>query len=172
MNRIVPIMILLFVLEGALVPWLIPESIDDRLIPHFIFVMVIFAALYRGRFAALVLGAGFGLLQDIVYYGHMLGVHFFLMAIIGYFTGLLLEKKRVTLLMAMSVIGLSCIVYDSITFGIYAVFRITNASYTWSLIHYIVPSLFLQLAFALALYIPLRRMFQSRISTGADDEEE
>lgn len=171
MNRIIAIMLFLFVIEGALMPWIIPEGFVGRIVPHFIFVFVLFSALYGNRHQALLLGAGFGLLQDVVYFGQLLGLHFFAMGLLGYFTGVLLERKRATVMMAITVIGFACIVYDSSLFFIYRVFRITSESYAWALLNHILPSLFLQLAFALACYVPVRRMFESR-KEGAEGSEE
>ncbi|OBR68468.1 rod shape-determining protein MreD [Paenibacillus oryzae] len=170
-NRIIFLMLLLFVLEGSLVPWLIPEGFGGRIIPHFVFVFVMYSALYANRHQALLLGAGFGLLQDVVYYGHLIGAHFFLMGLCGYFAGILMEKKRATIMMALTIIGFACLLYDTGLFFIYKVFRITEASYAWALTNHILPSLFLQLAFALALYVPLRRMFESRSLIAEGDEE-
>jgi len=172
MNRIILIMLLLFVLEGALVPWLIPAGFGHRIIPQFVFVFVIFASIYTGRHRGLLLGAGFGLLQDIVYYGHLLGPHAFIMASLGYFAGMMFEKRRATILMALSIVGMACILYDSALFFIYRIFRITNDTYAWAVLDYILPSLFLQLAFALACYVPARRMFERLVHKGADNDEE
>ena len=172
MNRFVLCMLGLFMLEGTIVPWLIPGSLDGRLIPHFIFVIVLLSALYGNRHQALILGAGFGLLQDVVYYGNLMGAHFFIMGLTGYFTGVLLERKRVTIMMALSVIGFGCILYDTALYFIYNVFRITNTTYAWSLLHHILPSLFLQLAFALAFYVPVRRIFEARYKAAAENDEE
>lgn len=172
MNRIIAFMLLLFMLEGALIPWLIPEGYGDRIIPHFIFVIVLYSALYGNRHQALLLGIGFGLLQDIVYYGHLIGGHTFIMGLIGYFTGVLLERRRPTVMMALTVIGFACILYDTTLFYIYKVFRITDVAYAWALLNHILPSLFLQLAFALAVYIPVRRIFESRNNIVLDGEEE
>lgn len=172
MNRIIGLMLLLFLIEGAIMPWIIPAGYGDRIIPHFIFVIVLFSALYGNRHQALMLGAGFGLLQDLIYYGHLIGGHFFMMGLIGYFTGVLLERKRVTVMMALTVIGFACILYDTALLYIYKVFRITDASYAWALLNHILPSLFLQIAFALACYIPVRRIFESRSKAMPDSEEE
>ncbi|MDQ6418627.1 rod shape-determining protein MreD [Paenibacillus sp. LHD-117] len=172
MNRILALMLLVFVIEGALMPWIIPEGFGARIIPHFIFVIVLFSALYGNRHQALLLGSAFGLLQDVVYFGQLLGVNFFAMGLLGYFTGVLLERKRATVMMAITVIGFACIIYDSSLFFIYKVFRITSASYAWALLNHILPSLFLQIAFALAVYVLVRRIFESRKESGADSEEE
>lgn len=172
MNRLMVWMLLLFVIEGSVMPWIIPAGYGGRIIPHFIFVIVIYSALYGSRHRALLLGACFGLLQDIVYYGHLIGAHAFIMGLIGYFTGVLLERRRVTVMMAIAVIGFACILYDTSLLYIYKVFRITNASYAWALLNHILPSLFLQLGFALICYIPVRKMLESRTSAATESEEE
>ena len=172
MNRIVLMMLLLFIVEGSVLPWLIPAGYGSRIIPHFIFVIVIYSALYSNRHRALMLGVSFGLLQDIVYYGHLIGAHAFIVGLLAYFTGLLLEKKRATIMMAIAVIGFACILYDTALYYIYRVFRITNESYAWALIDYILPSLFLQLAFALVCYVPVRKIFEVRLKAKSEKEEE
>lgn len=171
MNRIVLLMLAIFVLEGSLLPWLIPNSYSDRIIPHFNFVLVIFAALYGSRYQALALGMGFGLLQDIIYYGHVIGPHFFFMGLIGYIVGVMLERKKSTLMLAIAVVGFACLAYDSALYFVYSIFRITNGSYAWALIQYILPSLFLQLAFTIAVYIPARKMFESRMRIAESTDE-
>lgn len=172
MNRVVVLMLLVFVLEGALMPWLIPAGYGDRLIPHFVFVLMMYAALYGSRYQALLLGLGFGLLQDIVFYGHFIGAHTFLMGLIGYFTGYLFSSRKVTLMMAVAIVGLAYLVYDSTLLFIYKVFKISNADYAWALLHHILPSLFLQLMFMLICYIPVRKMFQSLQKKQTETEED
>ncbi|CAM4129384.1 rod shape-determining protein MreD [Paenibacillus alkaliterrae] len=172
MNRIIMLILLLFILEGAVMPWIIPEGLGSRIIPHFVFVSVIFSALYSGRHQALLLGVSFGFLQDIIYFGHLLGAHAFIMGLIGYFTGVLLERRRATVMMALSIIGFACILYDSVIFFIYKVFRITSETYAWALLNHILPSLFLQLAFALACYVPARRLFEAQTKANPDKDGE
>lgn len=172
LNRIIVTMLLLFVIEGAVMPWIIPAGFGHRIIPQFIFVTVIFSALYSGRHYALLLGVSFGLLQDVVYFGHLIGAHAFIMGLLGYFTGVLLERRRSTIMMAIAIIGFACILYDTVIFFIYKVFRITNESYAWALIDHILPSLFLQLAFALACYVPARRSFEAQTKVNSKTDEE
>ncbi|EXX85135.1 rod shape-determining protein MreD [Paenibacillus darwinianus] len=164
-------MFLLFIVESTIVPWLIPDALYGRLVPHFVFVFVLYSALYTGRHTALMLGLFFGLLQDIVFYGNMLGVHAFSMGLGGYLTGLLLERKRSPLLMALSIIGFASLLYDSLVYLIYKVFRIAQEPYAYFLIDSIMPSLFLQLGFALAVYIPARRLFEGSGKPSAGQEE-
>ncbi|MUT64527.1 rod shape-determining protein MreD [Paenibacillus sp. NEAU-GSW1] len=171
-NRLIVVMLLIFLIEGTIMPWIIPPDFAGRIVPHFTFVFVMYAALYSGRHYGLLLGIAFGFLQDIVFFGHLMGVHAFVMGLISYFTGLLLERRRSTLLTALSIIGLGSIVYDSTVYFIYKVFRITNETYAWALLDYILPSLFLQLAFALACYVPARRMNENLAKQGLQEKDE
>lgn len=172
MNRIILLMFLLFIMEGAVMPWIIPAGLGHRIIPHFVFVIVIFSGLYSRRHLALLLGVSFGMLQDVVYFGHLLGINAFIMGLMGYFTGVLLEHRRSTLMMAISIIGFACLLYDSVIYFIYRVFRIANESYAWALIDHILPSLFLQLAFALACYVPARKLFEGQTKVKSEKDEE
>lgn len=156
---VILIMLLLFIVEGSLMPWLIPADWLGRLVPQFTFVFVLYASLYAGRHAALMLGVSFGLLQDLVFYGHLIGVHAFAMGLCGYVVGLLLSFKRIPMLTVLSLIGMACLLYDSIIYAMYRVFRVTHDTYVLALMQHILPSLFLQLAFALAFYVPARRWF-------------
>ena len=171
-HRIVLLMLAIFILEGSLMPWLIPSSLADRLIPHFNFVLIIFSALYSSRHYALGLGLGFGLLQDIMYYGNAIGIHFFFMGIIGYGVGILFERKRLNVLVVISIIGLAYLAYDCAVYGINYLFRLANGSFPWALITHILPSLFFQLIFAIIVFIPARKMFEKLVVTNYSDTSE
>ncbi|AGA58646.1 rod shape-determining protein MreD [Thermobacillus composti KWC4] len=173
MNKklVIPLMVLLFMLETTVVPWLIPEPMYGRIAPHFVFVAALYAGLYAGRHQALLLGFFFGLVQDIVFYGHLLGVHSLLMGVIAYLTGLLLEGKRIPMLTALAVIGLACFLYDAAAYGVYRIFRVTHETFEFVLLHSIAPSLFLQIGFALAVYVPARRLFEAKAKKNADEAE-
>ena len=168
---VIPLTVLLFMLETTIVPWLIPESLHGRIAPHFVFVAALYAGMYAGRHPAFFIGFIFGLLQDIVFYGHMLGVHTLLMGSIAYLTGLLLEGKRAPMLAALAVVALGCFLYDAAAYGIYRVFRVTHEPFEFVLMHSIAPSLFLQTGFALAAYVPARRLLEAKVKKDVDEEE-
>ncbi|MBW7476216.1 rod shape-determining protein MreD [Paenibacillus oenotherae] len=172
MQRIIVVMLLFFLSEGTIFYWLLPDSLTGRVVPHFILAFVLFAAIYRNRHTALILGLSFGLLQDLAFYGKIIGVHSFTMALVGYTTGLLMERRRSTMLMAMSMIVMSTLVYDTVVYFIYSVFKLTHGTFEWALLHHILPSLFLQIGFSLALYVPIRRWFESSGKKKSDEEEE
>ncbi|WP_308634760.1 rod shape-determining protein MreD [Paenibacillus silvisoli] len=173
MQRIVGVMLLFFLAEGTLYYWLLPDSMVGRIVPHFTLAFVLFAALYRGRHTALILGMAFGMLQDLAFYGRIIGVHSFTMGLVGYMTGFLLERRRSTLMMALFMICVSTLVYDTIVYFIYRVFRLTDQTFEWAVSNHIVPSVFLQILFSLAVYVPARRWFESSAGkTKTEDEEE
>ena len=160
MQGIVGLTYLAFVVQSTLIPWIVPEPYTDRIIPHFTLIIVMFAAMYHSRHSALLLGAGFGLLQDVVFRGHLLGLHAYTMGLIGYGIGLLLDRRRSTMMMALAVTVVGTLLYELAQFFVYDVFQFTMEPLQLALTGHILPSLFLQLAFALAIYIPMRRWFQ------------
>ncbi|BBH19253.1 hypothetical protein Back11_05980 [Paenibacillus baekrokdamisoli] len=171
-QRIVFVMLLFFLLEGTLFYWLLPDSLVGRVVPMFTLAFVLYSALYRGRHTSLILGMSFGLLQDVAFYGEIIGVHSFSMGLVGYLTGLLMERKRSTLLMALTMIGISTLVFQVVNYFIYRVFRLTDQTFEWALLQHILPSLFLQLLFALVIYVPARRWFEGGGGKKNDEEEE
>jgi len=171
-QRIILVMLLFFFSEGTIFYWLLPDSLVGRVVPQFVLAFVLFAGMYRGRHTALLLGLFFGLLQDIAFYGRIIGVDSFTFALVGYLCGLLLEGRRSTLLMALSMIGLFTFISSTIVHYIYRVFKLTTLSYEWALFNHILPSLFLQLLFALLLYVPARRWFEGSLKKNKEDEDE
>lgn len=152
------VMILLLIIEGTVMPWIIPGKWELRLIPHFVFVIVLFYGMYTSRYLALVMGLIFGLLHDVIHYGNMIGVYSFSMGLCGYLIGKVFGGKRLGIGWMMLVVMLGSWLFDSMTFSIYTMFRVNHMSYQWALFYHIIPSMFLQLAFALLVYVPVRRM--------------
>jgi rod shape-determining protein MreD len=172
MQRIVLVMLLFFIAEGTIFYWLLPDSLVGRVVPMFTLAFVLFSALYRGRHTALILGMSFGLLQDLAFYGRIIGVHSFAMGLVGYLTGLLMERKRSTLLMAVTMVGISTLVYQTLVHFIYRVFRLTDQTFEWALFQHMLPSLFLQLLVVIAIYVPVRRWFEGSSKKKSEEEEE
>ncbi|KGE18295.1 rod shape-determining protein MreD [Paenibacillus wynnii] len=151
------ILFLLFVLEGTLLPWIIPDVWQMRIIPNLVLVVVLFVTIYHHRHTALVLGLSFGMLHDIVFYGRILGAHSFTMGLSAYLIGLIFQAPRAPLPLMMTVILLGSLLDNSMLFGIYSVFNLNQQPYNWALLHYMLPTMLFHFAIALILYIPVRR---------------
>lgn len=146
------------ILEGGLIPWFIPEQWATRVSPHLILLIVLYSAVYLNRYYGLLFGLFVGILHDILYYGHMIGVYSFGMGLLGYAAGLLFQRKRMNVAMMMVVIAIALFTFDSLVYAIYRVTKVTQVTYQWALLHSIIPSLLVNLLVGLALYVPLRKL--------------
>ena len=62
--------------------------------------------------------------------------------------------------MAVTMIGISTLVYQTLVHFIYRVFRLTDQTFEWALFQHMLPSLFLQLLVVIVIYVPVRRWFE------------
>lgn len=159
-----PILILLlfvlFILEGSVVPWLIPDSWQSRIVPNLVYIVILFVAVYNHRHSALVLGLSFGMLHDIVYYGQIMGTYSFAMGFSAYLMGFIFQAPRAPMPIMMTVIVLGSLVLDSTLYGIYTIFQLSHTTYDWVLVNHILPNLFLHFVFGLVIYVPLRSQLE------------
>lgn len=154
------LMFLLFILEGTLVPWLVPSAWQSRIAPHLVYVVILYFSVYENRHTGLILGLVFGMLHDIVFYGALIGTYSFAMGLSGYLLGLLSRNQRAPLPLMMIIVLLGSLLLDSILFGTYSLFELIHQPYTWALKSNIIPNVFVQFVFALAIYVPLRRQLE------------
>jgi len=154
------LLFVLFIVEGTIIPWLIPYSWQTRLFPHLVFVVIMYFSIFENRHTGLVLGIIFGLLHDIVFYGAIIGAYSFAMGFAGYLAGLPSRSRPMPLPMVLIVIILGSLLLDSTLFGIYSLFELTHQPYSWAFVNHIIPNLFVQFVFALVIYVPLRRQLE------------
>lgn len=167
------ICLLLFFIQGTWFTWILPVSwqSDVHVSPNLVFVLIMFIALYLGRHQALVYGLIFGILQDFMFYGHMIGVHSFAMGLTGYLLGLLQSRKPHFILNIMLLIGLSYLFFESIIYGSYLLFNVTKINYLYALTHNILPSSLFNMLFALAIYMPIRKLLDDLVFFKKDRED-
>ncbi|WP_322907902.1 rod shape-determining protein MreD [Paenibacillus campi] len=167
------LLFLVFIWEGTIVPWLIPDSMHGRLIPHLTYILILFVAIYYHRHTALVLGLIFGLLQDVVFYGDMIGAYAFAMGLSAYVLGLLFQSTKAPYPLMMTVVLIGSLLLDHLLYGIYLVFGLTRDSYAWALGHYMFPNLLLHFVFALLICVPVRRQLEevAKLRRRAAEEE-
>ncbi|WP_054956378.1 rod shape-determining protein MreD [Paenibacillus dakarensis] len=154
------LLFLVFILQGTIGFWLTPSSWQEKISPNFMFVAILFATMYHHRHTGLVLGLVFGMLHDIVYYGEMIGTYSFAMGVSAYVMGLLFKTPRAPLPVMMTVVILGSLLLDSMVFGIYKLFGVNPDSYNWALLNYMLPNLLIHFAFALIIYVPLRKQLE------------
>lgn len=153
----------LFLLEGTILKWIIPVVWQKQVIvsTHFVLVVILFIGIYLDRRSALVYGVLFGLLHDIVYYGPtMIGTYSFAMGLAGYLSGLLTLRSRSNLLSSVIVLAVGNFVFEGIVYALYRVFQITQEPLNWLFFRYMLPSVLINLLFALLVYVPLRKWLE------------
>ncbi|ALS23243.1 MULTISPECIES: rod shape-determining protein MreD [Paenibacillus] len=152
----------LFLLESSLVPWLIPTAWQTKVyvVPHLLLVIVLYIGLYVHRHTALMFGLIFGMLQDFIHYSPMLGPVSFGLGLSGYLAGLLQGRVYSSIVISMLVIGMGNLFYDSVIFGLYRLFRVIHTEFQWVFFYQMLPSMLINLLFALAVYVPMRKLFE------------
>jgi len=154
------LLFLLFIVEGTILPWLIPTAWQTRIVPHLVYIAIIFFSVYENRHTGLVLGLCFGLLHDVVYYGALIGAYSFAMGLCCYLLGLLPRSRQTPLPLMMILVLIGSLLLDSTIFGTYSLFGLVHEPYTWALMNHIIPNVFVQFLFALIIYVPLRRQLE------------
>ncbi|WEK55356.1 MAG: rod shape-determining protein MreD [Candidatus Cohnella colombiensis] len=171
-NRVIICTLILILVENAIIPWIIPSQWSDRLFIHFSFIMTIFIAGFDGRHRAFIFGLGFGILQDILFYGHLIGPYGFGMGLLGYLIGLVVERKMFTLGFFVWLVLMGGMLLDTIVYLIYMLFQLTKLNYQYVFFWQIAPTTLLQLIVALAIYVPVRRLLvKATISTNDDSSD-
>lgn len=171
MNRAVVAALILLLIQTSVVPWLIPTAWGGRLLLHLPFIMTIFVALLGGRHRAFLFGLGFGLLEDLLFYGHMIGAYAFGMALLGYLIGLAFERRLNTLAYVLLLTGIGSGLLDMLAYFIYKLFSLTHLGAAFVFYWQVLPTLLLHMLVALALYLPARRFLVKHIASAAEEAE-
>lgn len=157
------LLVSLFLLEGTVLKWIVPSVWQGNVAvsTHFTLIVVLFSGLYLNRHLALAYGLLIGLLYDIVYYGPtMIGTYSFAMGIIGYLAGLVSFRSRSSMVYSMFVITVGNFLFEAIIYGLYRLFQITRDTPQWMFFHIMLPSVLINLLFALLVYVPLRKWLE------------
>ena len=157
---------LLFIVQSTWVSWLIPESWQKQVYvaPHFTLIVTLFIGLFLHRHSALVYGLVFGLLQDFIFYGHMLGIYSFGMGLAGYLAGLMQRRQPNLLFYNMLIIGLGELLFELINYGLNRLFNTIHTDFQQAFTYYMLPSVLFNLLFALVIYVPIRKILEAGAS--------
>ncbi|AIQ14082.1 rod shape-determining protein MreD [Paenibacillus durus] len=171
-STLILLLFLLFILQGTVLPWVIPDSWEMRIVPNLVFIVILIVTVYRHRHTGLVLGLSFGMLQDIIFYGRIIGAHSFAMGVSAYLIGLIFQTPRAPLPLMMTIVLLGSWLEDSILFGIYSIFKLNRDPYNWALLNYMLPTMLIHFVLGLLLYIPVRRQLEKLENVTRKEEKE
>ncbi|MBP1995917.1 rod shape-determining protein MreD [Paenibacillus eucommiae] len=163
-----------FILEGTIISWILPASWQTThlfIAPHFTLVLIIFIGLFVHRHTALIYGLIFGLLHDFIYYGNMLGIYSFAMGLVGYLAGLVQRRQPNLVFYNLLIIGLGQLLFEFINYGLNRLFSIMETDLQFAFFYYMLPSVLLNLLFALLVYVPLRKLLEriDPMQAGSED---
>ncbi len=164
------IMLMLFLLEGSLLPWVIPGGLQSQIAPHLVLIAVIFCGFFVGRHYAMAAGLLFGFMHDILYYGYMLGIYAFAAGLTGYGAGLFPNRHHWNVMHVLAATAGGLIFFDAVVYLLYTFFVINEESWTWLLLHRFLPSLAFNLLMALLLYVPIRTLLERVGSTSKQED--
>jgi rod shape-determining protein MreD len=149
----------LFLLEGTVFPWLIPYQVDRymTIVANPLLIMTVFVGVHVHRHKALIYGFSFGLLKDVIFYGHVIGIYTFSTAIIGYFSGLVFRHFHQTFVLSIVAVALGNLGYEIIVYGLYRLLNIVDVDWKWALFHQFLPTVMFNTLLAVFLYLPVHR---------------
>ncbi len=161
--------IILLLLEGTIFQVFLPMIFNNSfiVIPHIFFITFIFFAYYYGEYFGSLNGLTFGLLTDISF-GHVLGVHAFVLTIIGYVMGKMQRFFHLSFTLFLSIVMIFEFIYDLFIYFLYALFNITSISAEYALFYQIIPSIFINLLYAIIFYLPLNKLLNFLEKSEAD----
>ena len=151
-----------FFLETSLLPWLIPPEWRNgwSVYPKLVFACTVYISIFANRYA----GGGFalaaGLLQDVMFYGHMIGANAFACALSAYAAGIVPRPKAVRAVFVFPVLFASLLACEIVTYALYRLFSLTDAEFGWMFMNGMLPSTLAGFLAAAALYVPARRWLE------------
>ncbi|WP_309120370.1 rod shape-determining protein MreD [Paenibacillus sp.] len=162
-----------FLLESSLLPWVTPLTWRSELsiYPKLVLISTVYISVFTNRHIGLAYGLAFGLLQDVQFYGHMIGVNAFAYGLAAYVAGLLIRPNLVSLFSVFLIQLSALLLYETSTYAIYRLFSVTDSDFGWMFVHGMLPSILISLFLALALYIPARKWLEAPRSERDSDDE-
>jgi rod shape-determining protein MreD len=151
----------LFLFESIFLQFL-PASVlggPNILVPHFLFVALLFLTIYGSEKHGIIYGIIFGLLFDIVY-TEILGVYMFFYPLIAYIVSKIMKAIQVNL-MTVSIVSLFGIaLLEAAVFEINQLIGFTNMDFVSFLSLRLLPTLILNAIFIIIAAYPLKRQFE------------
>lgn len=162
-NRYLALVLLLFfLLEGGLFPWLLPAPRPEgfALAPRLVLVGILYMSMFRHRHVGLACGLVFGFMQDIVYESPMLGVHALSMAAAAYTAGAAGGRVKSGLMLPFAIVSFGLAFSEMIVYLLYRLFQVIDLSFSDFVARQLAPTLLFNLLLAVLLYVPARKWLE------------
>jgi rod shape-determining protein MreD len=152
------VLFVFFLVETAIVPWVLPHGWLDFISLRFVLVGVFFIGLFLNRYFALVLGLIFGLIIDMTQYVYMFGLYTSMFGLAGYLCGLSARRHALHFTPAIVAIASGLFLFETTLYLIYTFYDRIDMSYLYALIRNILPTVIVNTGFAAFIYRPAERI--------------
>lgn len=155
------VLFVVFILEGTIYQIFAPDQygVEYLFIPRWMFMLVLFTGIFRGRGYGLFYAIIFGVFYDIVY-SSVLGVYTFGMGVIAYLLSISVPfiKNNLSIAILLTTLGVGLLEYY--VYGMMLLLGITAMPHDEFLSIRFLPTLFMNLTVLAFAAYPLRMGFQ------------
>ncbi|WP_428909269.1 rod shape-determining protein MreD [Niallia sp. Krafla_26] len=163
MKFFLPLIISLCFIGESIFVELLPEAFSTNekiIVPHFLIVVIIFAAIYGDRKQGLIYGLIFGLLFDIVY-TEIIGIYLFIIPLVTYIAAWMMKLLQTNILVVgiVTLIGIALL-----ELGVYEMnflIGLTRMDFTSYLQVRLLPTLLFNGIFIAIVAFPLKKFMDS-----------
>ncbi|MBM6619745.1 rod shape-determining protein MreD [Bacillus suaedaesalsae] len=160
---------LCFILESVFVSVLPSElfGMERILVPRFVLIIVVFVTMFTNVRTGMIYGFVLGILYDLLY-TNLIGVYMFAFTFLAYIVAWIIKLFQIN---TFTVTFISLIMITLLDFYVYGIqYLLANTSMIASefLSIRLLPTLILNLAFVIVLFVPLKRQFFKIIDTNND----
>lgn len=162
-KNILPFMLLIVVaLEGVAMKMLPVQfkAANLYIIPHWVLLILLLVTLFldnRSIMTAIIYGAIFGLIIDIVYTG-ILGIYMFVIPFTLYIAGLLNRFLQTNLLMTLVITTVCLFIAELSLYSIYGFIGTDTMTFSYFISNRFLPTLIANLLFIVIFYLPMKKL--------------
>lgn len=155
------VLFFLFIIEGTVYQIFAPDyhGMDSQLIPRWMFMLILFAGIFRGRATGLFYAIIFGVFYDIVY-SSTLGIYTFGMGLIVYLLSFSIPFFKRNLSMTIITVTVGVALLEYYVYGMMLLLGVTEMSNDEFLSIRFLPTLLMNLIVLTVVAFPLRIGFQ------------
>lgn len=152
------ILFLLFILEGTVFQILAPDQygVFYTFVPRWLFMVIIFVGIYRGRISGIFYGVMFGFMYDVIF-GSVLGLYAFGMGFIAYLLSISIPffQKNLPITVLTSIVA--AIALEYYIYGMMLLLNLAHTAHEIFLHDLFIPSMIMNFAVIVVFAYPLKR---------------
>ncbi len=138
------------------------------MVPRFVMIVIVIVTMFTTTTKGMTYGFILGLLYDLMY-TDLIGVYLFAYTFLAYGVSVIMKLFHINIFTVTLVSLLSISVLDFFVYGIMLLIKTTTITLEDFLMIRLLPTLILNFAFVILLFVPLRKQFFKIIDTNKDE---